>query len=254
LLASGAHETALVVGSETLSRVTDWSDRTTCVFFGDGAGAVVLQAGENEGGVLATTLGSDGSGWDLLHIPGGGSRRPPSTKTLAEQGHFIKMSGRPVFRFAVKTIPAVTREVLKKGDLDIAELSLLIPHQANQRIIEAAVRGLGIAPEMAYTNLERYGNTSGASIPIALCEAVEQDRIHPGDLVVLVGFGAGLTWGAAAVRWTQPQPVPLTRWQRFSRRLLYVVAMIRSRTRRARRWLGALFTESILNGKGDTGE
>ena len=249
LLASGTYQTALVVGAETLSRITDWSDRASCVLFGDGAGAVVLQAGSNEGGVLATTLGSDGSGGDVLRLPAGGSFAPASHETVAAGLHFIHMKGREVFRFAINEIPAATSEVLDKAGLSLDDLDLLIPHQANQRIIEAATRFLGLPPEAVYSNLEWYGNTSAASIPIALSEAVEEGRIQAGDLVVCVGFGAGLTWGAAAIRWTRPMPVPIPGWQRFRRRLYYSLAALRSLYRRFLRKLSALWTRGAKHGK-----
>ena len=250
LLIAGAYQTALVIGAETLSRITDWTDRGTCVLFGDGAGAVILQAGENEGGVLASVLGADGSGGDLLRLPAGGSKTPASHRSVAEGQHFIEMKGREVFRFAVRTMPAATREVLAKAGLSLTDLDLLVPHQANRRIIESAVRSLDLPPEAVYSNLEQYGNTSAASIPIALCEAAADGRIEPGDLVVTVGFGAGLTWGAAAIRWTRPLPKPLPRWRRFLRRLRYVVARLRSRLRRLRRRLVAFWTRDVLgNGR-----
>jgi 3-oxoacyl-[acyl-carrier-protein] synthase-3 len=169
---------------------------------------------------------------------------------VADGLHFIKMKGREVFRFAVRAMPAATREVLEKAELSLDDLDLLIPHQANWRIIEAATRSLDLAPEIVYNNLEQYGNTSAASIPIALCEAVEEGCIQPGDLVVTVGFGAGLTWGAAAIRWTRPLPGPISRWRRFLRRLRYIVAALRSRLRRLRRRLIAFWTQDILgNGR-----
>ena len=254
LLSAGVYQAALVIGAETLSRITDWTDRDTCVLFGDGAGAVVLQAGESEGGVLATVLGADGSGGDLLRVSAGGSRMPASHRTVAEGLHFIQMKGREVFRFAVRAIPAATREVLEEAELSLADVDLLIPHQANQRIIEAAARALGVPPEGVYSNLERYGNTSAASIPIALSEAAEGGRIQPGDLVVCVGFGAGLTWGAAAIRWTLPQPAPAPGWQRFLRQLHYDLAVLRSWLRRLLRWLAALWTRDVPGeGRGKEG-
>ncbi|MBN1956284.1 MAG: ketoacyl-ACP synthase III [Anaerolineae bacterium] len=246
LLIAGVYRTALVIGAETLSRITDWQDRATCVLFGDGAGAVILQAGENEGGILATVLGADGSGGELLHLPAGGSRYPASHRTVAEGMHYIQMRGREVFRFAVRKMPAATQEVLQKAGLSIADVNLLIPHQANQRIIEAATRALDLPPERVYSNLHRYGNTSSASIPLALCEAADEGRIQPGDLMVCVGFGAGLTWGAAAIRWTRPQPVPTPPLRRFLRRLLYLLATTRSRLRKAWRWLNALLTRDPM--------
>ena len=247
LLSAGTYHTALVIGAETLSRFTDWADRNTCVLFGDGAGAVVLQAGENEGGVLATVLGADGSGGDLLQVPAGGSRTPASHRTVADRLHFIQMKGREVFRFAVRAIPAATREVLERAGFSLADVDLLIPHQANQRIIEAATRSLGIPPEEVYSNLERYGNTSAASIPIALSEAAEDGCIQPGALVVCVGFGAGLTWGAAAIRWTRPQPAPIPGWRQFLRRLYYALAVLRSWLRRLLRRLAALWTRDGMD-------
>ena len=250
MLRAGAYQTALVIGAETLSRITNWEDRGTCVLFGDGAGAVVLQAGENHGGVLSTVLGSDGSGGDVLIVPAGGSRAPASHQTVSEELHFINMKGREVYRFAVRILPAATREVLEKAGLSTEDVDLLIPHQANKRIIDAASRALDLADGEIYCNLERYGNTSSASIPIALCEAVEEGCIDPGDLVVCVGFGAGLTWGAAAIRWTRPLPAPLPVWQRFLRRRMYGLARIRSWFRRLLRWIGAIWIkEPVGDGK-----
>jgi len=250
LLSAGVYRTALVIGAETLSRITDWNDRATCVLFGDGAGAVILQAREDEGGVLASVLGADGSGGDLLWLPGGGSRHPASHQTVAEGLHFIRMKGREVFRFAVRAMPTATREVLNRAGLTLADLNLLIPHQANQRIIEAAARALELPDEVVYSNLERYGNTSAASIPIALCDAAEEGRIRPGDVVVCVGFGAGLTWGAAAIRWTRPQPPPLPRWRRLLRQWRYPVVTLRSWLRRLLRQLAALWTrDELRNGR-----
>jgi 3-oxoacyl-[acyl-carrier-protein] synthase-3 len=246
-LNAGAYQTALVIGAETLSRITDWQDRGTCVLFGDGAGAVVLQAGENHGGVLSTVLGSDGSGGEVLIVPAGGSNAPASHDTVTERLHYINMKGREVFRFAVRILPAATREVLQKADLTLEDVNLLIPHQANQRIIDAASRSLDLPDGAVYSNLAQYGNTSAASIPIALSEAAEAGRINPGDLVVCVGFGAGLTWGAAAIRWTRPQPAPLPTWQRFVRRQMYRLARIRSWIMRLLRRIGAFFTKETLD-------
>jgi len=250
LLAAGAYRTALVIGAESLSRITDWSDRGTCVLFGDGAGAVVLQAGENEGGVLASVLGADGSGGKLLWLPAGGSTMPASHRTVAEGLHFVKMKGREVFRFAVRAMPAATREVLEKARLTVDDLNLLVPHQANQRIIEAAARALELPPEAVYSNLERYGNTSAASIPLALCDAVDEGRIQPGDVVVCVGFGGGLTWGAAALRWTHPLPAPIPRWQRMLHRARYPIVSLRSWFLQLWRRLAALWTREHVTDRG----
>ncbi len=240
LIEAGVYQTALIIGAETLSTITNWDDRATCVLFGDGAGAVVLQASQERGGVLSTVLGADGSGGELLWVPAGGSRFPASHETVANGMHFVRMRGREVFRFAVRKLPEVTREVLEKANLSLEDVGLLIPHQANQRIIDAALKSLGLPPEATFNNLDRYGNTSSASIPIALSEAVEEGFVHPGDLVVCVGFGAGLTWGGVTIRWTQPRPTPAPRWRRTTRRWLYILARIRSAIRRFLRWLDGL--------------
>ncbi len=230
--------TALVIGAETLSRITDWSDRSTCVLFGDGAGAVVLQANGAPGGVLSTFLGADGSGGDLLYLPAGGSQEPASHRTVSERLHYVKMRGREVFRFAARAMPEAAHRVLDQAGLSPADLTLLVPHQANQRILEAATKALGLPPEKVYSNLERYGNTSAASIPIALCEAVEEGLIQRGDVVVCVGFGAGLTWGATAVRWSVPLPVArLALWEKTRYRVWQGYASIRSLVRRLMRWV-----------------
>jgi len=254
MLSSGAFRNALVIGAETLSRIVDWSDRATCVLFGDGAGAVVLQAGRDNSGVLATVLGSDGSGADVLQVPAGGSRIPASYQSVKEGMHFIQMKGREVYRFAVKEIPAATCEVLEKAGLSLEDLKLLIPHQANQRIIDAAAQFLDLPPEAVYKNLDKYGNTSAASIPIALSEAVEEGIIQSGDVVVCAGFGAGLTWGATAIRWTRPHPAPAPIWQRIRHQLYYLLARLRSRLRRLLRRLTALLSRNgFINGRGKRG-
>jgi 3-oxoacyl-[acyl-carrier-protein] synthase-3 len=201
---SGSIQNALVIGAETLSRFVDWEDRNTCILFGDGAGAFVLQAGDEPGGVLSAVMRSDGSGGDLLSLPAGGSFMPASTDTILKKQHTIHMNGREVFRFATRVIAQATREAVASAELKIDDVQLVIPHQANLRIIEAAMRGLEIPIEQCFINIERYGNTSTASIPIATCEAIQQGRLQNGDNTVFVGFGAGLTWGAALVRWTGP--------------------------------------------------
>jgi len=201
---SGSIQNALVIGAETLSRFVDWEDRNTCILFGDGAGAFVLQAGNEPGGVLSAVMRSDGSGGDLLSIPAGGSYMPASADTILNKQHTIHMNGREVFRFATRVIAQATREAIASANLKIEDIQLVIPHQANLRIIEAAMRGLEIPLEQCFINIERYGNTSTASIPIATCEAIQQGRLGYGDNTVFVGFGAGLTWGATLVRWTGP--------------------------------------------------
>jgi len=201
---SGSIKNAVVIGAETLSRFVNWEDRDTCILFGDGAGAFVLQAGDEPGGVLSAVMRSDGSGANLLSVPAGGSRLPTSPETILNKQHTIHMNGREVFRFATRVMAQATREVVASAQLKIEDVQLVIPHQANLRIIESAMRGLEIPTDRCFINIERYGNTSTASIPIATCEAIQQGRLQSGDNTVFVGFGAGLTWGAALVRWTGP--------------------------------------------------
>lgn len=206
-IASGAMDTVLVIGAETLSRIINWQDRNTCVLFGDGAGAVVLRPAGGDYGVLASVLRADGSGGELLCMPAGGSRLPASADTVARELHFVHMNGREVFKFAVRAMGEAANEALRRAGLKETDLDFLVPHQANIRIIDSAARRLGLPPERVVVNVHRYGNTSTASIPLALFEAVEEGRIRPGDNVVLVAFGAGLTWGATVVRWAQVSPV-----------------------------------------------
>lgn len=206
-IASGTAESVLVIGAETLSRITDWTDRATCVLFGDAAAAVVLRPCAPDEGFLAFHLGADGSGAELIALPGGGSRLPISAEVLAARHHFIKMNGREVYKFAVRAIPRAIEQVVAAAGLSIDDIDCFIPHQANIRIIEAAAERLGQPVDRFFVNVERYGNTSSASVPVALYEALEQGRIVPGDLVVFVAFGGGLTWGAAAMRWTAASPL-----------------------------------------------
>ncbi|MBN2147604.1 MAG: ketoacyl-ACP synthase III [Anaerolineales bacterium] len=201
---TGSIKNALVIGAETLSRLTNWKDRDTCILFGDGAGAFVLQASEEPGGLVSATMRSDGSGSDLLSVPAGGSRMPASLETIYKGQHYLQMKGREVFRFATRVMSMATKEVVDAAGLTIQEINLVIPHQANERIIDAAARALDIPLEKCVVNVDRYGNTSTASIPIATCEAIQQGRLQAGDRVVFVGFGAGLTWGAAVAVWTGP--------------------------------------------------
>lgn len=210
---SGASQYVLVIGAETLSRITNWSDRGTCVLFGDGAGAVLLGKAHNPGGILATHLGADGAGADWLILPAGGSRKPASVETVAENLHTIQMDGQKVFRFATKIIPDATRKVLEQAGLAVADVDMVIAHQANARILQAAAERLGVPKEKMYANIDRYGNTSAASIPIALCEVADAGILQAGQRVVLVGFGAGLTWGAALLEWGgKIQPKRNVRW------------------------------------------
>ncbi len=201
---SGSIRSALVIGAETLSRLVDWGDRNTCILFGDGAGAFVLQASPEPGGLLSAVMRSDGSGGDLLALPAGGSRMPASLDTVQTGQHFIHMNGREVFRFATRVMIQATKEAVAAAKLKIEDIRLVVPHQANSRIIEAAMRGLDIPHERCMINVQHYGNTSTASIPIATCEAVQKGRLKAGDKLVFVGFGAGLTWGAAVAQWSGP--------------------------------------------------
>lgn len=191
----------LVVGGDVLSRVTDWTDRNTCVLFGDGAGAAIVSKSEKEEGFLSFHLGTDGSGAPLVCLPGGGSLHPVSHETVDARMHYIKMKGAEVFRFAVKVMGEAAVKALEIAGLSPETVACFMPHQANYRIIEAAAKRAGIPMDRVFVNLEKYGNTSAASIPIALHEAHHEGRIKPGDVVVLVGFGAGLTWGASVLRW-----------------------------------------------------
>jgi 3-oxoacyl-[acyl-carrier-protein] synthase-3 len=206
LLATGAMDAVLVIGSETLLRITDWSDRSTCVLFGDGAGAVVLtpnQSDDADGGpgLLAWDLGCDGSAAHLLSVLAGGSRLPTTGETVAAGSHFLRMEGQEVFRRAVRAIVESAAGTLDQAGVGVADVALFIPHQANIRIIEAAAARLGFPPERTFKNIERYGNTSAASIPIALAEAADAGLLQPGDLVLMSGFGAGMSWASALLRW-----------------------------------------------------
>lgn len=203
-IVSGAAKVVLVIGSEVLSRILDWEDRNTCVLFGDGAGAAVLQPVPGDRGILATRLGSDGSGGKHLDIPGGGSRIPTTHESIDKRLHYLKMNGREVFKFAVRTLGKVAAEVLEDAGIKQEDLDFFIPHQANIRIIEVAAKKLGLPMERVLVNVDRYGNTSTASVPLALHEALEQGRIKDGDNVVMVGFGTGLTWGGLAMKWYSP--------------------------------------------------
>jgi 3-oxoacyl-[acyl-carrier-protein] synthase-3 len=199
-LAGGLAENALVVGAETLSKITNWHDRTTCVLFGDGAGAVVLQR-VPEGGFLGFELGSDGEGGKDLSIPAGGSRNPVSAETLAQEMHFLQMNGREVYKFATRVLVSSADKLLEECGLTVDDIDLYIPHQANKRIIDHAARNLGIPQEKIFVNVQKYGNTSSASIPLCLAEAVAEGRLAKGTRVLMTGMGAGLTWGSAYTVW-----------------------------------------------------
>jgi 3-oxoacyl-[acyl-carrier-protein] synthase-3 len=199
---TGTYRTILLVGSETLSTITDWTDRNTCVLFADGAGAVVLQGQRGGRGILSTHLYSDGSQWDLLMAPGGGSRCPVNPEVLEQRLNTIKMShGNEVFRIAVRAMGDACIASLKQNHLEIGDIDVLVPHQANARIMQALAHRLSLPPEKVISNIARYGNTSAASVPLALDEAVRNGKVREGNLVLLVAFGGGLTWGSAAIRW-----------------------------------------------------
>lgn len=201
LVSTGAYRNALVVGTEVLSAITDYEARESCVLFGDGAGALVLGSGSGQPEVLDHLVGMDGTGADLIEMPGGGSLKPASPETLARREHYLRMNGRGVFRFAVERIPRLVREICERNELRPEDLALIVPHQANRRILVAAAKELGIPLERFVVNIERYGNTSSASVPMALAEAVRDGRVRRGDRVLLVAFGAGLTWGASLLSW-----------------------------------------------------
>lgn len=206
LLTGGGLDHVLVIGSETLSRIIDPTDRGTCILFGDGAAAVTLgHTDETDGpGLLAWDLGCDGSAAGLLEIRAGGSRRPTSAETVAAGEHFLQMQGQEVFRRAVRAVVDSANATLGRASVTAADVAWFVPHQANVRIIDAACQRLGIPPERTVVNIERYGNTSAASIPLALAEAADDGRLQPGDLVLLSGFGAGMTWASALLRWGAP--------------------------------------------------
>jgi 3-oxoacyl-[acyl-carrier-protein] synthase III len=201
---SGSISNALVIGAETLSRFVNWEDRVTCILFGDGAGAFVLQSSTEPGGIKSSVMRSDGSGADLLTIPAGGSSLPATPQTVQDGLHYISMDGKQVYRFATRVMAQATQEAATEAGLTLDDVDWVIPHQANRRIIETAARRLKMPMDRFVVNLEHYGNTSTASIPLATCDAIQDGRMQPGDQVVFVGFGAGLTWGAVAAEWTGP--------------------------------------------------
>ncbi|MBA3533819.1 MAG: ketoacyl-ACP synthase III [Ardenticatenales bacterium] len=224
LIASGAYRNALVIGSDAMSHILDWNDRGTCILFGDAAGAFYLEADEQEGGMLAFELGSDGSGGNLLTGPTVGNSYVPSCGPDLKY-NALDMNGRAVFRFATRIMGHAAEEALQKAGLTKDQVDLFIPHQANIRIIESAAKQLGLSMDKVYVNIHRYGNTSAASIPVAFCEAVEEGRLKDGDNVVVVGFGGGLTWAAAVMKWVAVPEEPqdpysarvARRWVRYQR-------------------------------------
>ncbi|HEV3051978.1 MAG TPA: beta-ketoacyl-ACP synthase 3, partial [Longimicrobium sp.] len=199
-LTSGSHKRALVIGAETFSRILDWTDRTTCVLFGDGAGAAVVQKATDERGILSTFMKSDGTLAELLYRPGGGARIPLDIAVLDERSHYVKMAGPEVFKSAVRAMCEAAETALQRAGVTSDDIDLLVPHQANIRIIEATAKYARMPMDRVFVNVDRYGNMSSASIPVALDEACEQGRIGEGSLVLMVAFGAGFTWAANVVR------------------------------------------------------
>ena len=200
MIESGDARIILVVGAETMTRIMDFKDRATCVLFGDGAGAAIIAKSESPG-ILSLHLGANGDDWELLHMPAGGSRIPPSEESVRNRLHYIKMKGNDIFKEAVKAMESAAIEAIRKADITPDEIDLFIPHQANLRIMEAVRRRLDIPPEKVFVNVDKYGNTSSASVPIALDEAVRSGRVQRGDLILFSVFGAGFTWASGIVRW-----------------------------------------------------
>ena len=198
---SRTYDTVLVIGAEKLSSIIDWKDRNTCVLFGDGAGAAILQSRPNAHGLLTACMGADGNKADLLCMPGGGCRSPATADSVAARLHFLRMEGKETFKNAVNAMYQAARESLRRCELDITKIKCVIPHQANRRIIDAVGERLGARREQIFVNLDRFGNTSAASVAIALDEAIETGRVERGDLILMMVFGAGLTWGAAVIEW-----------------------------------------------------
>ncbi len=201
MLAGGLASRALVIGGDVLSKIMDWTDRSTSVLFGDGVGAVVIEQ-VPKGGFLGFELGADGSGGPELYLPAGGSRAPVTAETVAQGQHFVKMNGREVFKFATRVLVSSANELLAKCGLTVSDVDVYVPHQANVRIIDYAVQKLGIPPERVVVNVDRYGNTSSGSIPLALVDAEADGRLRAGELVLMTGMGAGLTWGSGLIEWT----------------------------------------------------
>jgi len=198
---SGMYKNVLVIGAETLSKILNWKDRNTCVLFGDGAGAAILQPVKDGYGILSSSLGADGSSGDYLTQPAGGSRIPASIETVANNLHYVQMDGSEVFKFAVRIMAKSTLQAIESSGLKLNDIDYMIPHQANIRIIEAAAKRLNLDMDKVYVNLNNYGNMSAASVPVALDEAVRKGNIKTGDIVTLVAFGGGLTWGSSVIRW-----------------------------------------------------
>jgi 3-oxoacyl-[acyl-carrier-protein] synthase III len=240
LVRGGMYDSVLVIGAESLSRVTNWTDRGTCILFGDGAGAVVIEASDLPGGVLTSELGADGSGGDLITI-GLGTRNLAFVDTLPPGANYITMKGQEVFRFASRILESSARHVADQAGLSLDDVALFIPHQANSRILETAAKRLAVSPERIYSNVERYGNTSAASVPLALVDAVSEGRVHAGDHIMLIGFGGGLTWAACLVQWTyDPADRQWSAWRRGVQWTRYRLAGVKSWVNRADRQLASV--------------
>ncbi len=242
---SGMSNTVLVIGAETLSRIVDWNDRGTCVLFGDGAGAVIVRGSDEPGGVLGSILGSDGSGGELLVVPGGGSKNPAGAETVTSKMHTIRMNGREVYRFATRVMAQAAKQAADLAGWQLDQIDLFIPHQANIRIIDSAAKSLKLSSDKVFVNLQNYGNTSAASIPIALCEAIDTGRVRPGSNLVMVGFGAGLTWASCAIHWTVEKPGAIPIRRAAESRLRYAWTGVRSLTQRALRRVDAVVSKAI---------
>ena len=241
---SGSITTAVVIGAETMSRVMNWQDRSTSILFGDGAGAVVLQQRSIKGGILATSMHSDGSGYDLLAIPTEAAGKVRAPDGIGDpKMHKMYMIGSEVFKFATRVVAESIRESVERANLKLTDIDLIVPHQANERILQAAARSLGVEYSHFVSNLDTYGNTSAASIPIALCEAVDQGRIKPGDNIVLVGFGGGLAWGSIVVTWGMhlDDTTSISRLREQRRQAGYALIRFRMRMRQLSRQLRRFF-------------
>ncbi len=238
---SGSKKTALVIGAETMSRVLDWQDRSTCILFGDGAGAVVVQAGEEPGGLLSSVLRSDGSGGDLLAIPTSNIRELTNQKLQK-----MSMAGSEVFKFATRVVDESIREAADMAGIKLTDIDIVVPHQANMRILQSASRKLNIELEKWFANVDRYGNTSAASIPIALCEAIDAGRIKEDDYIVVTGFGGGLAWATGVIQWVRREDEQqISRIKQQRRQLSYWLAGWRSRISRWRRNINRIFRAII---------
>lgn len=200
-ISNGPYKNALVIGAECLTRITDYKDRNTCILFGDGAGAVILQKSDTGHEILYTNVAADGSGAEMMYMPAGGSKRPASHKTVDERQHFMHLRGREIFKFAVIKMTQQVKEALSKTHLKIEDVALIVPHQVNLRILEAAAEKLGISMDRLVINIDKRGNSSSASLPMALDEVARNGRLKKGDYVVLVAFGGGLTWGSSVIKW-----------------------------------------------------